>query len=64
MANETTGEMMAEATNKLTEAQRVVMDRTKQYVDATDTYVHENPWVAIAVGAGIGLLVGILIARD
>ncbi len=25
---------------------------------STDTYVHENPWVAIGIAAGIGFLVG------
>jgi ElaB/YqjD/DUF883 family membrane-anchored ribosome-binding protein len=28
-----------------------------------DDYVHENPWPAIATAAGIGVLVGILLAR-
>jgi ElaB/YqjD/DUF883 family membrane-anchored ribosome-binding protein len=30
---------------------------------ATDAYVHENPWQAIGAAAGIGLLLGLLIAR-
>jgi ElaB/YqjD/DUF883 family membrane-anchored ribosome-binding protein len=28
-----------------------------------DTKVRENPWVAVGVAAGIGLLLGVLIAR-
>ena len=28
-----------------------------------DTRVRENPWVAVGVAAGIGLLVGVLLAR-
>jgi len=28
-----------------------------------DTKVRENPWVAVGVAAGIGLLVGVLLAR-
>jgi ElaB/YqjD/DUF883 family membrane-anchored ribosome-binding protein len=63
MANDTTTEMMEEATNKLTQAQRAVRDRTRECVNATDAYVHEYPWIAVAVGAGIGLVVGVLIAR-
>lgn len=30
---------------------------------AADDYVHENPWRSIAVGAGAGLLIGMLIGR-
>ena len=30
-----------------------------QYVaDTTDTYVHDNPWQSVAIGAGIGAAVG------
>ena len=29
----------------------------------TDEYVHEHPWHAVGVGAALGLLVGVLIAR-
>ncbi|MFT6589214.1 MAG: ElaB/YqjD/DUF883 family membrane-anchored ribosome-binding protein [Rhodoferax sp.] len=30
---------------------------------ATDEFVHENPWKAIGISAGIGLVVGLLISR-
>ena len=63
MANEITGDRMSESMNKLSDAQRALVDRTKEYAQVTDSYVRDNPWVAIAVGAGIGLLVGLLIAR-
>lgn len=29
----------------------------------TDSYVHENPWRVIGVGAAIGLLIGYLVSR-
>lgn len=29
----------------------------------SDDYVHENPWTAVGVGAGVGLLLGLLIGR-
>ncbi|MCP5202422.1 MAG: DUF883 domain-containing protein [Gammaproteobacteria bacterium] len=28
--------------------------------DATDSYVRENPWSAVGVAAGLGLLIGLL----
>jgi ElaB/YqjD/DUF883 family membrane-anchored ribosome-binding protein len=30
---------------------------------ATDEFVHEHPWQVIGIGAGVGLLLGLLIAR-
>ena len=30
---------------------------------AADRYVRDNPWTAIGVAAGVGVLVGVLIAR-
>lgn len=38
----------------------------EHYRDATreaDQYVHENPWTAISVAAGVGLLIGVMLAR-
>ena len=37
--------------------------RAKAAGRATDAYVHEHPWQSIGVAAGIGLLLGMLIAR-
>ena len=41
-----------------------VRTTAKQAVTTTDTYVHENPWTAIVVGAGVGLLLWLLIGRS
>lgn len=35
----------------------------KEAAKTTDEYVHENPWQAVAISAGVGLLVGLLISR-
>jgi ElaB/YqjD/DUF883 family membrane-anchored ribosome-binding protein len=43
--------------------QEIVVEKTKEAAKATDEYVHENPWRSIAIGAGIGLLLGVAIAR-
>jgi ElaB/YqjD/DUF883 family membrane-anchored ribosome-binding protein len=40
-----------------------VIDRTRKAAQATDHYVHDHPWHSIGVGAGIGLLIGFLVAR-
>jgi ElaB/YqjD/DUF883 family membrane-anchored ribosome-binding protein len=42
---------------------RVLAEKTRAAARATDTYVHEKPWESIAMGVGVGLLLGLLLAR-
>ena len=51
------------ARDRLADAEAVIRERTREMARATDHYVHEHPWKAIGVAAGIGLLVGMLIGR-
>ena len=44
-------------------ASRAVTEKTRAAARMTDAYAHENPWEAVAVGAGVGLLLGWLIGR-
>ena len=48
---------------KLAEAEDVVVHKAKQTAHATDEYVHENPWRAVGIAAGVGLVIGLLIGR-
>ena len=48
---------------RMADAQAAVVARTKAAAKATDTYVHENPWKAVGVAAGVGLVIGLLIGR-
>lgn len=48
---------------KLAEAEDVMIDTTRQAARATDEYVHEHPWKAVGMAAGIGLIIGLLIGR-
>ena len=47
----------------LREAETVLVDKTRAAARATDVYVHESPWTAIGVAAGVGLLVGLILGR-
>jgi ElaB/YqjD/DUF883 family membrane-anchored ribosome-binding protein len=49
------------AREKLTELEHAAIDRTKAAAEATDHYVHERPWQAIGITAGVSVLVGITI---
>ncbi|CAB1367745.1 DUF883 family protein [Denitratisoma oestradiolicum] len=54
---------LAHAKDSLAEAQEVVVAKAKAAGRATDDYVHDNPWRAVGIAAGVGLLVGLLIGR-
>ena len=48
---------------QLAKLESTVVDRAKSTATAADSYIHENPWTAIGVSAGIGLVIGLLIGR-
>ena len=57
------GESLAVAKVKLTEVEQLALEKAKAAAAATDEYVHENPWHAVGVAAGVGLVIGLLIGR-
>ena len=42
------------------ELEQAAEEKAKEAAKATDVYVHENPWQAIAIAAGIGFVFGTL----
>jgi ElaB/YqjD/DUF883 family membrane-anchored ribosome-binding protein len=44
------------------EIQDAVMSKTREAAANTDQYVHENPWKVIGIAAGLGLVLGLLMA--
>ena len=40
-----------------------VRERTKPVVDATESYIGGHPWQTVAISAGFGLVVGLLLGR-
>lgn len=62
-ARERIQESLATAKVRLIAAEEAVVARTKQAAKATDDYVHENPWKAVGIAAGVGLVVGMLVSR-
>jgi ElaB/YqjD/DUF883 family membrane-anchored ribosome-binding protein len=54
---------LATAKVKLSDAERVVVDKTKDAAKATDEYVRDNPWQAVGIAAAAGLVLGVLISR-
>jgi len=35
----------------------------REQMDATDRYVHDNPWTSIGIGAASGVVLGLLLGR-
>jgi len=56
-------ESLRQAKVRLTEVEEEAMRRAKEIADAADEYVRENPWQSVGIAAGIGLVLGLLIAR-
>lgn len=48
---------------QLVRIETAVVEKAKATATATDAYVHDNPWTAIGVAAGIGMVIGMLICR-
>jgi ElaB/YqjD/DUF883 family membrane-anchored ribosome-binding protein len=56
-------EHMHKAKDRLADTTEVVVDKTKEAARATDDYVRDNPWHAVGIAAGVGLVIGMLIGR-
>lgn len=57
------GERLRDARVRLDDAEAMLVDKTKAAARATDDFVNENPWQAVGIAAGIGVLLGIIIGR-
>jgi len=51
------------AQSRLEGMSRDVTRATQEAADATDHWVHQNPWSSIGMAAGIGILIGVLVGR-
>lgn len=62
-ARERIQDSLTSAKARLAVTQEAMLEKTKQAAHATDEYVHDNPWRAVGIAAGVGLVVGMLISR-
>lgn len=56
-------ERLRDAKERLEDAEAALIDKTKAAARATDDFVNDNPWQAVGIAAGIGVVLGILIGR-
>lgn len=60
---ERVADTLLKAKDGLLDAQEAVSERARAAAKATDHYVHDHPWKAVGIAAGVGLLLGMLISR-
>jgi ElaB/YqjD/DUF883 family membrane-anchored ribosome-binding protein len=56
-------ETLNSAKESLSSLEGTVTEKAKVVAERTDEFVHRNPWEAVGVAAGIGLLIGLFIRR-
>jgi ElaB/YqjD/DUF883 family membrane-anchored ribosome-binding protein len=56
-------ESLKAARERLEHLEDLVLQRSKAAAKATDSYVRANPWQAVGIAAGVGLLLGLLLRR-
>ncbi len=57
------GEKVGEARKRLAAALESARDKAVRSAKAVDEAVHEHPYQAIAIGVGVGAILGYLVAR-
>jgi ElaB/YqjD/DUF883 family membrane-anchored ribosome-binding protein len=55
---------LIEGKKALADAEKIVIERSKEYADIADDYIRENPWSAVGIAAGVGLILGLLMRRS
>lgn len=55
--------LLDSAMEKAQEIQSAALEKGKAAAQTTDEFVHEQPWKAVGIAAGIGLIVGLLMSR-
>lgn len=63
VAREKVQDSLHRAKVKLADAEEIMIDKGKLAARATDEYVHDHPWHAVGIAAGVGLIIGLLIGR-
>jgi ElaB/YqjD/DUF883 family membrane-anchored ribosome-binding protein len=56
-------ESVQQAKARLADVEAEALRRAQALADDADQYVRHNPWQAVGIAAGIGLVLGLLISR-
>ncbi len=56
-------ERIVKAKDELSHLQSAAVDQARDAAKATDHFVHDRPWTAVGIAAGVGLIAGLLMGR-
>jgi ElaB/YqjD/DUF883 family membrane-anchored ribosome-binding protein len=56
-------ETVRNAKARLGEVEEQALERAREFAGEADEYVRGNPWQAVGIAAGIGILIGMLMSR-
>jgi ElaB/YqjD/DUF883 family membrane-anchored ribosome-binding protein len=62
-ARERAQETVKVARERLADTQEEVVKRARAAAKETDDYVHDNPWQAVGIAAGVAFIIGVLVSR-
>jgi ElaB/YqjD/DUF883 family membrane-anchored ribosome-binding protein len=54
---------LSNAKDNLSSLESALTNKAKEVAEGADEFVHRNPWEAVGVAAGLGLLIGLFIRR-
>lgn len=54
---------LKESRARLGDSGERLVQTTREAADRADTYVRDNPWTSVGVGAAIGVVLGVLLTR-
>jgi ElaB/YqjD/DUF883 family membrane-anchored ribosome-binding protein len=58
-----TEESLRQAKTRIESLEQAAVNSGKEMVNSAEDYVRQNPWQAIGVAAGVGLVLGVLLSR-
>lgn len=55
---------LEEGKKNLSKSQELLVNKSQELAKATEDYVRDNPWNAVGIAAGVGLVLGLLMRRS
>jgi ElaB/YqjD/DUF883 family membrane-anchored ribosome-binding protein len=61
LARQKIEQSLIEGKKALADAEQTLVKKSKECAEFADDYVRENPWSAVGIAGGVGLVLGLLI---
>jgi len=55
--------LLKDTRERLSDTGDKIAYQTKEIAGKADDYVHEKPWTGVGIGAAVGVVIGVLLAR-